>query len=71
MTIYKIDKNIQWKLDQIRFLYPPDDFTIKVFRCLKALFFQTITHEINNILFVINNQILDINFYTLGSIQEN
>ncbi len=27
MTIYKIDKNIQWKLDQIRFLYPPDDFT--------------------------------------------
>ncbi len=27
MIIYKIDKNMMWKLDQIRFLYPPDDFT--------------------------------------------
>lgn len=27
MIIYKRDKNMLWKLDQIRFLYPPDDFT--------------------------------------------
>jgi hypothetical protein len=27
MTIYKFDKNMMWKLDNIRFLYPPDDFT--------------------------------------------
>lgn len=27
MNIYKIDKNMVWKLDHIRFLYPPDDFT--------------------------------------------
>jgi hypothetical protein len=27
MIIYKRDKNMQWKLDRIRFLYPPDDFT--------------------------------------------
>lgn len=27
MIIYKRDKNMLWKLDHIRFLYPPDDFT--------------------------------------------
>lgn len=27
MIIYKRDKNMQWKLDHVRFLYPPDDFT--------------------------------------------
>lgn len=27
MTLYKRGKNMQWKLDNIRFLYPPDDFT--------------------------------------------
>jgi len=27
MIIYKRDKNMQWTLDNIRFLYPPDDFT--------------------------------------------
>jgi hypothetical protein len=27
MTIYQRDKDIQWNLDNIRFLYPPDDFT--------------------------------------------
>ena len=27
MIIYKKDKNMQWKLDHVRFLYPPDDFT--------------------------------------------
>jgi hypothetical protein len=27
MIIYKRDKNMQWNLDRIRFLYPPDDFT--------------------------------------------
>ena len=27
MIIYKRDKNMLWKLDNIRFLYPPDDFT--------------------------------------------
>ncbi len=27
MILYKRDKNMQWKLDNIRFLYPPDDFT--------------------------------------------
>jgi hypothetical protein len=27
MILYKRDKNLQWNLDNIRFLYPPDDFT--------------------------------------------
>ncbi|MGB3210024.1 MAG: hypothetical protein WBB19_04890 [Desulforhopalus sp.] len=27
MTIYQRGKDMQWKLDKIRFLYPPDDFT--------------------------------------------
>ena len=27
MIVYKRDKNLIWKLDHIRFLYPPDDFT--------------------------------------------
>lgn len=27
MIVYKRDKNLLWKLDGIRFLYPPDDFT--------------------------------------------
>lgn len=27
MILYKRDKNMLWKLDHIRFLYPPDDFT--------------------------------------------
>lgn len=27
MIIYKKDKDIAWKLENIRFLYPPDDFT--------------------------------------------
>lgn len=27
MTIYERGKNLQWNLDKIRFLYPPDDFT--------------------------------------------
>lgn len=27
MIVYKRDKNMLWKLDHIRFLYPPDDFT--------------------------------------------
>jgi len=27
MILYKRDKNMQWKLDHIRFLFPPDDFT--------------------------------------------
>ena len=27
MIIYERGRNMQWKLDKIRFLYPPDDFT--------------------------------------------
>ena len=27
MILYKRAKNMQWKLDHLRFLYPPDDFT--------------------------------------------
>lgn len=27
MIVYKRDRNLIWKLDHIRFLYPPDDFT--------------------------------------------
>jgi hypothetical protein len=27
MIIYQRGRNMQWKLDKIRFLYPPDDFT--------------------------------------------